>query len=521
MNWAERQKERGVRLELSPHPDRNCWKKFRDGKHHYLHFPITKEGYEAALLEWSKIVARLDGERPHAQTFFRHRDLFRLVLNWYDHFGVPDTEAKLSKQVEQFLAWLDEQLEEPELPVHIPFMAFVPSHREFGTEFLAKYTLFGTEMYKLPDKWRERIRQLDESPKSTKKPQTIQFWLDQYMHRAIARSRTATTIGTARDRLNKVRKFSHFADTSKHVSTIKAETLDQYHEHLDRMDLEQVSKEGYFNAFRMFVRWASKQDNCDLVAPANLDSREFGFREKKGTGRKRLEKKKLLWQPDDFAIVLKKVPQPFRCYCVLMLNCGFRSGDISHLRKEDMDLDAGRITIQREKLNQQDTAPVVSYPLWPKTIELIREVESDDKVFVFRNTRGGPLVVQKEKGDGITSYDLLSTTWYRNAEEWGLDAKRLDFIRKTGSTAIERSHRGFETLYLGESLRTTASIHYSFNDGEPYPELDEAISELGVEFGLLKGSKKRQLMVSVDVLTSLQAKAKNMGLTIEQLLSQT
>jgi len=44
---------------------------------------------------------------------------------------------------------------------------------------------------------------------------------------------------------------------------------------------------------------------------------------------------------------------------------------------------------------------------------------------------------------------------------------------------------------MGESLDSTSDIHYSFEDGEPCPELDEAIQELGVKFGLVKGTKKR------------------------------
>ena len=342
--------------------------------------------------------------------------------------------------------------------------------------------------------------------------------MDRYITRAKARSRNATKISTAIDRANKVRKFENFGDTSKHVSTIKAETLDDYHAHLDSLALERSSKVGYFNAFRMFVRWASKQEDCDLAAPANLDDREFGFRERKGTGRKRLEKRRHLWTPEDFALVLKNVPQPYRCFCVLMLNCGFRSTDLSNLRHGDLDLEAARITIQREKMNQNESSPVVGYPLWPLTIDLVRDAKSDDPTFVFRGPRGGPLVVHRHKGDEITAYDNLSMYWSRNREKFGLPTRRLDFIRKTGSTTIERSHRGIETLYLGESLSSMAALHYNFNDGEPCPELDEAIAQLGLTFGLVQGTKKQNVTLPVDLVTSLTEKARAKGVTVEQLL---
>ena len=88
-------------------------------------------------------MARLDGERPNAKQFHHHRDLFRLVQQWYDHFGVPEPEAKLSKYVPQFLEWIDEQLEKPELPQQIPFMAFVSQKPDFAADFIGKgYTSF-------------------------------------------------------------------------------------------------------------------------------------------------------------------------------------------------------------------------------------------------------------------------------------------------------------------------------------------------------------------------------------------
>ena len=72
-SWADRQKARGIKLQLSPHPARNCWKKWRDGKHYYLIHPITKEGYDSALLEWSQVIARIDASRPNAKVYHQHR----------------------------------------------------------------------------------------------------------------------------------------------------------------------------------------------------------------------------------------------------------------------------------------------------------------------------------------------------------------------------------------------------------------------------------------------------------------
>jgi len=524
ITWAERQKERGIKLELTPFPPRNCWKKYRDGKMFYFKFPLTKAGYESALLEWKTTLAKIDEKRPHAKTYHHHRDLFEAVQGWFNRFGVPESEKKLASHVDEFLKLLDDLFAEPELKQTIPFLHFTDGRkrREFYVEFIKNesgYTAFGSTEYVLPSKWEERQRQLESQPTQKKCPQTIEFWCDEYIKRAKARSRSITKPSTAKDRRNKLGHFRNYTDQSKHVSTITASTLDDYHNHVDSLQIVKESKVSYFNAFRMFVRWASKQETCDLSAPANLDDREFGFREKKGTGRKRLEKKKMLWTPEEFTTVIEKVPQPYRCYCVLMLNCGFRSSDLSNLETDDLELDEKRIVIQREKMNQNESSPVVSYLLWDKTIELIKEAMCDDPTYVFQNQRGGRLVVQKHNGDDVVAYDNLSTYWFRNREKFGLAEKRLDFIRKTGSTTIEKHNRGIETLFLGEALGSVARIHYNFNDGEPFPELDDAILHLGATFGFVKKPKKRTLKLSSDVIDSLTEKAKEQGCTVEELLA--
>jgi hypothetical protein len=74
-------------------------------------------------------------------------------------------------------------------------------------------------------------------------------------------------------------------------------------------------------------------------------------------------------------------------------------------------------------------------------------------------------------------HDSLKSWWKRHT-----NGKRLDYIRKTGSTIIKTA--GLADMYLGECLTTTTQIHYNFSDGEPCPDLDRAIQRLGFHFGL-------------------------------------
>jgi integrase len=441
VSWAKRQADKGVKLELTPFLPRNCWKKYK-GKVYYLNHPLTNAGYKAALLEWVSILAELDRERPHAKTYHHHREQFLSVQRWYEQFGVPDGETKLAKHVDDFLSWLNDRFQQPTLQPLMPFMSFTTTRtrKDFWHDFIENgtgYTLFGDQQYMLPQKWQERLRQLEERGGRKKKPQVIGHWLDEYLKRTDARTHHSIRLSTGLDRDFKLRSFKRWIDQSKHVTTLDETTVSEFHEHLATTAYAKSTKEGYFKAFRMFVRWAAKQPDCELAVPQNLDDREFLFREPKGTGRKREEKKKQLWTPDEFALVLEKVPQPYRCYLVLMLNCGFRNIDLSSLQKSDLRLKTKRILYQREKTNQNDTSPVVSYPLWDATVELIKEAISDDDTFCFLNSAGGRLVVSKRTDGEKIVYDTVSRYWRRYRKKFGLAGKRLDFIRKTGSTRIK------------------------------------------------------------------------------------
>jgi hypothetical protein len=165
---------------------------------------------------------------------------------------------------------------------------------------------------------------------------------------------------------------------------------------------------------------------------------------------------------------------------MLELNCGFRHVDLGELRKVDIVRDKKknpvRIVIQRNKLKQQVTAPVISYKLWNKTAKLLKQCESDDDVYVFRNSRGGSVE------DSLKS-------WFKDwriANPAHVAAKRkltLNMIRKTGSTTIAKFDDRLDEWYLGECLDSTTKVSYSFVDGEPNDKFDDALDYLGSVFG--------------------------------------
>ena len=116
---------------------------------------------------------------------------------------------------------------------------------------------------------------------------------------------------------------------------------------------------------------------------------------------------------------------------------------------------------------------------------------SIDPVYVFANQKGG-----RVEG-GIKSW------WTRNAEKHGFKGKRLDYIRKTGATLISKHDHNLDDMYLGETLSSTAKIHYSFRDGEPCKQLDDGVAQLGGEFDFCE-SPVKQISLTKEVLAELE-----------------
>ena len=497
MLWSERQKAAGVKLVIQWFAPRSIWrKKSGNAAPYYFKHPNSREGYEAALAEWFQKKKELDGTKPHSEHVEHLQKLYGDVQKWYDAFGVPATEARLADQVSVFLAWLDEAAKKdfPEpITFEIALMMWASKREPFFQEFVTdSFSDMRSLEYQLGSKWIDRIDRATATVLD-KEPQTICHWIQRYLDRQQERSQKQIRKSSARDRKYKIQHFSEWCDRLAHMNTIDVDYVVKYHGELDATSLAKDSKEGYFAVFRMFVRWSAQQKGCEFNLPANINNKEFGFTEPLGTGRKRQEKKKWLWTPEVFNQAMKTLPERYQCYLILMLNCGFRHIDLSELRKVDIDWKHGRIVIQRNKLNQMDAAPVISYPLWKRTIELLKQTLSDDPDFAFRNEKGGPV-------------EVAIKLWWKRYRDDHAKGKRLDFIRKTGSTIVALHETDLDDFYLGECLKETSKKHYSFTDGEPCQALDDAVAVLGSKFGYCAEPYKR-VALTPDVLEKLQKAA--------------
>jgi integrase len=214
-------------------------------------------------------------------------------------------------------------------------------------------------------------------------------------------------------------------------------------------------------AARRFVQYLDLMGVCDR--PRNLGDRSFSFRVPRG--------EVVTLAVADVGRILAASRDQSTLHYLLMLNCGFTQGDVSDLAQDEVDWQAGRITRRRSKTRHHDEVPLVTYTLWPETLERLERWRSRDPSRVLLRPSGTPWV----GGEGGRS-DLIRDRWDRLSKRLGIAASPKA-LRKTGATAIAShpEHGRYDWLYLGHSPATIKDRHYVRPDQEAF---DRAVTWL-------------------------------------------
>jgi integrase len=232
------------------------------------------------------------------------------------------------------------------------------------------------------------------------------------------------------------------------------------------------------DAFRYgkeFIVWAAEYKLCPL--PANIHKR-FRFEEEV----KDLDQ--VRWTEEEFSSVLKQTRgSKLRLFLLLMANCGFTQKDISDLKKGEINWEAGTITRRRSKTKRKANTPRVTYPLWPETLELLRNHDSKQDRVLLTET-GKPYVLVWTDQDGKKhEKDEVKNLFHGFLKRTGLDfGKPLKGLRKMSSTLVEdmTSSEALSTYFLGQSPTNIKNRHYV----EPTQDkFNRVVLELGRRLG--------------------------------------
>tara|TARA_R110002095_G_scaffold3565_3_gene10967 strand:+ start:6776 stop:8140 length:1365 start_codon:yes stop_codon:yes gene_type:complete len=258
-----------------------------------------------------------------------------------------------------------------------------------------------------------------------------------------------------------------------HIDEINSKTVKKVHDYIDGMDLAEISKRDKLGVFREFITWTIEEEyKQDL--PANLNSKKLQFHPDKKT-------------PESATIAeakyvvgkLKSEKRPLLELAVLLhINCGMESGNIADLRRSEVDLKKGTLTYKRDKADKHEQIKAVTYPLWKRTLTLLRELESDHKELWLVNRRGNHLGTDSNGN----RQDLIGKAFGRFKNKHATKYKRaLKDFRKTGSTELQEIGYGdLADQLLQHSATDTTGTWYN---GQFRQRFEDGVKELEKVFG--------------------------------------
>lgn len=254
---------------------------------------------------------------------------------------------------------------------------------------------------------------------------------------------------------------------------------------------------------RQFVHWCYEREHLTQL-PRNFESRDLRITVNNGKPKAlSIETaKRLLGNDDDNEQIILGEQfkfDRFRLYVLLALNCGMTQVDISDLENQQVDWIGKRIIRKRSKTEDFENVPVVNYPLWPQTFELLckfRNADHRPTSRVLVNRDGNPLksetiIEMRDKHGNVVKKlrksDAIHSLIYREAKLLGISPlPTFKQLRKCGSTTLKGNgeSQDIRTEYLGHSFRTMRE-RYEGESAEFQAKFDSAIAKLGVAFGLV------------------------------------
>lgn len=307
--------------------------------------------------------------------------------------------------------------------------------------------------------WNERKRIVGTVSRERSVGVLAERWLDRRREKHAAGALSVS--GTAQSKY-RIDRFVAFVGADTGVEGITADRWERWHTHLlGAVNKGEWSGEWSKNLFatsKQFVRWLWQTEVLDNL-PRNFDALKL-----RGSPARDIA----VFDVADVRAMLAAATPRFRLYLLLMLNCGLYQGDISELRRSEVDLVKGTITRQRSKTRGKGDVPTVTYALWPETVKLLREFMASDGEFALLNEDGKRLVRETLKADGTHSKtDAIRQAFDRLKEKVGV-AGSIKLFRKTSASYLN-THTAYRSLvpyFLGHAPRSIAERHYARESDE-------------------------------------------------------
>ncbi len=271
------------------------------------------------------------------------------------------------------------------------------------------------------------------------------------------------------------------------VVEISGQTLIDYHAYL----LGQVSAKVWssitansrLESVKCFIRWLWRTEAIATL-PRILDGRAKDLEiSKSGKGI-------VVFTKAEIASLLAHASARTRVYVLLTLNTSMTQKDIADLDFDEIDWQEGRVNRRRSKTKTHATVPVVSYRLWPETLDLlVQERNSAGIGRVLLNEDGRPLWEERSDSRGkYSKNDNVRNAFDRLRHKLKI-SKPFKSLKKTSATelAANKEFRSVRGLFLGHAPSGIADRHYA---QAPTELLDEALLWLRGRLDIEKSCRK-------------------------------
>jgi integrase len=479
---------------LSWHAARDQWKKYRDGRTYYLGeagVSRTRQTHDHALREWSEIAEQLDAAEAAGQqaTLIRTRPVkpARNGRGHEMHRSLADRINSIASRLDRIdagdaggTATIDGRIITKPAPAPVTHEEVEALRRDLAAAGVADHpdaTLPAAVDPKPIQAGTQTIRQVMDAH------------LETLRQKHAAGERGGKSLRSRSWKFESIRKWTPPGE-KRTVGDLPAERLDgrlisTYHTHL----LKQISDDvwsptyaaGHLAALKTLIRWGFENEHIDAL-PRNINSRHLTISKPEPVVK--------TMAPDHIAALLKHAAPRTRAFVLLGLNCGMTAQDISDLKHDELDLDAGTITRRRSKSQRARTAcPVVTWPLWKETAEAIRETMTEEGPLVFVGQQGRPMVVETIRKDGrVMKTDSVRQAFdrtRRKLEDSHPDIPSFKTLRATSANALRQNadFSDITDLFLGHAAASVMDRHYA----EPRnAKLAEAVAWLGKELNITK-----------------------------------
>ncbi|MBW7992218.1 MAG: phage integrase family protein [Planctomycetes bacterium] len=266
------------------------------------------------------------------------------------------------------------------------------------------------------------------------------------------------------DQVKSLRNFASHIGPSCWISSIRTIDLQNYRNMLIQKYGTPSGANLNIAIMKAMFNWAKKNDILQTIP--NIDA---------VAKLRNIKKEKSLFNSREIRKLVIHASNPMRAMIWLGLNCGFGCTDCAELKWEDLNLESGRVNLNRKK-----TGIARNLPLWPETIDALKSIPKLGEL-VFYTKRGNPWVRIIKRTDGknvvrYSRYDAISAMFSKLLKKSGIKTERgVNFytLRRMAATLTARSGDPFAVQRLLGHADLKMAMTYVQNISE---QTDRAIN---------------------------------------------